>query len=70
MDLYRNRFDITANVDSTDLVAVNAEVRRIFRDLYRKASTARIDQAFCDVALLYSGRYPGYHCCGCCSECA
>jgi hypothetical protein len=63
MDTYRNQFDISASVDTTDPVAVNAAVNRIFLELYRDASTARIDRAFCDVAMLYSGRFPGFHCC-------
>jgi hypothetical protein len=63
MDTYRNQFDISASVDTTDPVAVNAAVNRIFLELYQDASTGHIDQAFRDVALLYSGRFPGFHCC-------
>ena len=63
MDSYRNHYDVTNQVDTTDPVAVNAEVNRIFLELYWPEYTARIDRAFRDVALLYSGKYPGYHAC-------
>ena len=63
MDSYRNRFDISNQIDTTDPVAVNAEINKIFLELYWPDTTTRIDYAFRDVALLYSGSFPGYHCC-------
>jgi hypothetical protein len=63
MENQRNRFDIANRVDTTDPVAVNAEIDKIFLELYWPESTARIDQAFHDAALLYSGNYPGFHRC-------
>ena len=64
MNGYRNRFDVANQVDTTDPAAVNAEVNKIFLELYwPEDSTARIDRAFRDISLLYSGKYPGFHCC-------
>ena len=63
MDNYRNHFDISDNIDTTEPVAVNAAVSRIFLELYWPHSSAHIDRAFRDVALLYSGELPGFHCC-------
>lgn len=45
MDAYRNQFNISENVDTTDPAAVNAEVKRIFLDRYCEASTAHIERA-------------------------
>ncbi len=56
-------YDVSGRVITTDPGAVNAEVDRIFLDLYPKASTSKIDLAFRDAASLYSGKFPGYHAC-------
>ena len=48
---------------TTDPVAVNQEVDRIFLGLYSEASTGPLDQAFSDVTRLFSGEYPGYRAC-------
>jgi hypothetical protein len=59
----RSDYDVTNSVKTTDAATVATEVRRIFLDLYRKADTSTLDQAFADFAALYSGELPGYHPC-------
>jgi hypothetical protein len=63
MNTDRNSYDVSERIDVTDPAAVNAEVKRIFLALYPGAPTSQIDQAFRDLELLYSGKYPGYHSC-------
>jgi hypothetical protein len=58
-----NEFDVTSQVLTTDPAAVNAEVHRIYRELYPDDASVVIDQAFRDAAQLYRGEYPGYHAC-------
>lgn len=58
-----NKFDVAEYVDTTDPVSVNAEVNRIFRELYVDTDTATIDRAFRDIESLYRGKFPGYHPC-------
>jgi hypothetical protein len=59
----RSDYDVTNSVKTTDAATVATEVRRIFLDLYRKADTSTLDQAFADFAALYAGELPGYHPC-------
>lgn len=63
MTRFSNEYDVTHNVRTTDPVAVNQEVDRIFLDLYSEASTRPLDQAFSDVTRLFSGEYPGFRAC-------
>ena len=63
MTRFSNEYDVTRNVRTTDPVAVNIEVDRIFLDLYSESSTRPLDQAFDDVTRLFSGEYPGFHAC-------
>ena len=63
MTRFSNEYDVTRNVRTTDPVAVNREVERIFLGLYSEASTQRLDQAFADMTRLFRGEYPGYHAC-------
>ena len=56
----RNDYDVTNVVNTTDPVAVNAAVDRIFVGLYPKTSTRVLDRAFKDLARLHRGEYPGY----------
>ena len=56
----RNDYDVTNLVNTTDPVAVNAAVDRIFVGLYPKASTRVLDRTFKDLARLHQGEYPGY----------
>ncbi len=59
----RNDYDVTDLVNTTDPASVNAEVNRIFLDLYPKASTHLINRCFRDLTRLQAGEYPGYHAC-------
>lgn len=59
----RSEFDVTNRIDTTDPVAVTAEVRRIFIELYDDSLADRIDRFFADTARLYRGQYPGYLAC-------
>src|SRR6266567_1591771 len=58
-----NEYDVSARVNTTDSAIVNSEVNQIFLQLYPRASTAQIDQAFGDLSALYRGERPGYHAC-------
>lgn len=63
MDVRRNSFDVSNQVETTDPAAVNQEVRHIFRSLYPDASVELIDRSFSDVTRLFHGEYPGYRAC-------
>ena len=63
MNFRGNQYDVSHEVDTTDPQSVNAEIDRIYLDLYPDASTRKLDQAFSDLARLYRGEYPGYHPC-------
>jgi hypothetical protein len=63
MSVQGNNLDVSSNIDVTDPAAVNAEVTRIFLDLYPGGSFARIERAFRDLDALYRGRFPGFHAC-------
>ncbi len=56
----RNDYDVTNLVNTTDPVAVNSEVNRIFAGLFPEASTQVLNRAFKDLVRLHSGKYPGY----------
>jgi hypothetical protein len=58
-----NEYDVSCQVNTTDSAVVNSEVDRIFLELYPKASTEKIDQAFHDLTTMYRGERPGYHAC-------
>jgi hypothetical protein len=58
-----SEYDVSCLVNTTEPTVVNAEINRIFHELYPAASTAAMDQAFRDFTALYKGRYPGYHAC-------
>ena len=59
----RNEYDVTDSVKTTDPDAVSAAVCRIYQDLYQRADSGSVAQAFDDLARLYRGEYPGYHAC-------
>ena len=59
----RNDYDVTDSIRTTDCRAVGAEVMRIFRGLYGRASGAALERAFADIAALYRGEHPDYHPC-------
>ena len=59
----RNEFDVTNQVNTTDPLEVNDEIRRIYLGLYPDAVPEVLDQAFADLTRLYQGQYPGYLSC-------
>lgn len=63
MSVRRNDYDVTNCVKTTDPIAVNAEVNRIYGRLYPQEETGRLDQAFRDATALYQGEYPGFRGC-------
>jgi hypothetical protein len=63
MELRKNNFDVSNRVDTTDSHAVNAEVVRIFLELYPDASVHVLNRSFRDMARLQLGEYPGYRAC-------
>jgi hypothetical protein len=63
MELRKNNFDVSNRVDTTDSQAVNAEVVRIFLELYPDASVHILNRSFRDMARLQLGEYPGYRAC-------
>jgi hypothetical protein len=58
-----NDFDVSSKFNTTDPKVVNAEVDRIYLELYPSAPTRLLDNAFRDLTRLYRGEYPGYHQC-------
>jgi hypothetical protein len=58
-----SEYDVSCLVNTTEPTVVNAEVNRIFHELYPTGSTAAMDRAFRDFAALNKGKYPGYHAC-------
>ena len=56
----RSDYDVTNQVNTTDPVAVNTEVNRIFVELYPNTSTHVLNRAFRDLGRLHKGEYPGY----------
>jgi hypothetical protein len=63
MGSQRNNYDVTDSIDVTDPAHVQAEVIRIFHELYPRAATTRIDRSFRDFEALYRGRFPGFYAC-------
>src|SRR5207237_1548396 len=41
----------------------NADVNRMFNELYPRSVTDQIDRAFGDLSMMYHGDRPGYHAC-------
>ena len=63
MEHRKNDFDVTNRVNTTDPQAVNAEVVRIFLELYPNSSVHVLNRGFRDLARLQTGDYPGYRAC-------
>jgi len=63
MNAMSNEFDVAKTVKTTDPAQVEAEVDRIFLDLYPDASTDALDIAFRDAVSLYGGEVPGVYAC-------
>jgi hypothetical protein len=59
----RSDHDVTDSVCTTDPASVGAEVVRIYKGLFPKASSRALERAFADAAALYQGRRPDYHPC-------
>lgn len=59
----RNDYDVTNRVQTTDPQEINAEIGRIFRTLYPRATHTAIERAVADAAKLFRGEYPGYYAC-------
>ncbi len=59
----RNDLDVTNSIQTTDAVAVETEVVRLFGLLYPDQASAIATQAFSDMTALYRGEHPDYHGC-------
>jgi hypothetical protein len=58
-----NEYDVARTVKTTDPAEVEAEVGRIFLELYPDARTDALDTAFRDAVSLYRGEVAGVHAC-------
>ena len=56
----RSDYDVTDAIRTTDPTSVSAEVVRIFKGLFPKASPAKLRRAFRDGHKLYEGRHADY----------
>jgi hypothetical protein len=63
MDQFSNELDVAKSVKTTEPANVNAEVNRIFLELYPSARTDALDTAFRDATAMYYGEFPGFHAC-------
>ncbi len=63
MQSRRNAFDVSNQVNTTDVDCVSWEVSRIFLSLYPDASPQQLINSFDDVRAIYHGEYPGYRAC-------
>jgi hypothetical protein len=63
MESRRNEYDVTNQVNTTDVPSVSREVNRIFQMLYPDASPQPLNQSFDDVRRVFRGEYPGYRAC-------
>jgi len=59
----RSDHDVTDSIRTTDPAAVGAEVARLFKDLYGKASAEVVERGFRDATALYRGEHPDYYPC-------
>ena len=55
MSVMSNEFDVAGTVKTTDAAEVEAEVDRIFLDLYPDASTDTLDVAFRSAVSMFAG---------------
>ena len=63
MSQFGNDLDVAGILRTTSVGEVNAEVDRIFCELYPEARTDALDRAFGDAQRMYSGAAPGFHAC-------
>lgn len=61
--MYKNEFDVSDRINTTDPQKVNQEIDRIFLELYPTSDTRALDKAFGDVDLMYRGQLPGFRAC-------
>jgi hypothetical protein len=59
----RNEYDVSNQVNTTDLAAVDSEVERVYLELYPNASPEIVSRAFADCGKLYRGDHHAYHGC-------
>ena len=59
----RNEYDVTNSIKVTDYEQVQAAVQEIYKSRYPRASFRPIHKAFETFNSLFTGQYPGYHCC-------
>lgn len=59
----RARYDVTNQIDTTDLSSVSFEVVRIYERIYGRQFPSGVLRVFADVGCLYRGEFPGYHGC-------
>jgi hypothetical protein len=59
----RSEYDVTNRINTTEPLAVQQEVVRIYLGLYPDAPTETLGRAFGDCARLFRGDYPGYREC-------
>ena len=60
---HSNEMDVAKTVKTTDAAAVNAEVSRIYLELYPDAKIESLDTAFRDATAMYRGDVAGFHAC-------
>src|SRR5512140_611867 len=63
MNAMSNEFDVASTIRTTDPAEVEAEVDRIFLDLYPDASVDALDIAFRQAVAMYGGEVAGVHAC-------
>ncbi|MCW8963802.1 MAG: hypothetical protein OQL16_08405 [Gammaproteobacteria bacterium] len=59
----RNEYDVTNSIRVTDYEQVRTAVQNIYKSRYPRASFRPIHKAFDTFNSLFTGKYPGYHCC-------
>ncbi|MDX1375068.1 MAG: HD domain-containing protein [Burkholderiales bacterium] len=59
----RNDHDVTDQIRTTDADAVAAEILRLYRDRYPRASSRAIETAFGDAVRMYNGAHSDFHAC-------
>jgi len=59
----RARYDVTNQIDTTDLAAVSFEVAQIYERIYRRQFPSGVLRVFADAGRMYRGEFRGYHAC-------
>ena len=63
MSEFGNDLDVSRTIRTTDVTQINAEVDRIFLNLYPDGRTEALDVAFSDAKTMYDGAAPGFFAC-------